>query len=125
MSEGDVRRAENILQSCAAVSNKIDEKSIYGVVSSANPNEIKEVLEFCVKNNFIKARDKLLSIMLKQGLSGLDIIKQIQKEVLSLSISEDKKLSFIEKCGEVEFRIVEGSDEFIQLESLLAFMSKR
>ena len=125
LSEGDVRRAENILQSCAAVSNKIDEKSIYGVVSSANPNEIKEVLEFCVKNNFIKARDKLLSIMLKQGLSGLDIIKQIQKEVLSLSISEDKKLSFIEKCGEVEFRIVEGSDEFIQLESLLAFMSKR
>ena len=53
LSEGDVRRAENILQSCAAVSNKIDEKSIYGVVSSANPNEIKEVLEFCVKNNFI------------------------------------------------------------------------
>ena len=125
LSEGDVRRAENILQSCAITSNKIDEKSIYDVVSTANPNEIKEVLEFCVKNNFIKARDKLLSMMLKQGLSGLDLIKQIQKEVLNLSVNEDKKLDFIEKCGEVEFRMVEGSDEFIQLESLLAFMSKK
>ena len=125
VSEGDVRRVENILQSCSGFSKDINEKNIYDIVTSANPKEIKEVLEFCVKNNFIKARDKLLDIMLKQGLSGLDLIKQIQKEVLGLDINENKKLDFIDKCGEIEFRMVEGSDEFIQLESLLAFMSKK
>jgi len=31
-----------------------------------------------------------------------------------------KKMLLIEKCGEIEFRMTEGSDEFIQLESLLA-----
>jgi len=30
------------------------------------------------------------------------------------------KIKFIEKCGEIEFRMVEGSDEFVQLEALLA-----
>src|SRR3989344_5571019 len=125
VSGGDIRRVENILQSCSTISNNINEKNIYEIVTSANPKEIKEVLEFCVKNNFIKARDKLLDIMLKQGLSGLDLIKQIQKEVLGLDINENKKLDFIDKCGEIEFRMVEGSDEFIQLESLLAFMSKK
>ena len=125
VSEGDVRRVENILQSCSGFSKDINEKNIYEIVTSANPKEIKEVLEFCVKNNFIKARDKLLDIMLKQGLSGLDLIKQIQKEVLGLDINENKKLDFIDKCGEIEFSMVEGSDEFIQLESLLAFMSKK
>lgn len=125
VSEGDVRRAENILQSCSTITNNITEKAIYDVVASANPKDIKEVLEFCIKNNFIKARDKLLEIMLKQGLSGLDVIKQIQKEILELNINENKKLEFIEKCGEIEFRMVEGSDEFIQVESLLAFMSKK
>ncbi len=125
VSEGDVRRAENILQSCSSISSNITEKLIFDVISNANPREIKEVLEYCIKNNFIKARDKLLDIMLKQGLSGLDIIKQIQKEVLELNINENKKLEFIDKCGEIEFRMVEGSDEFIQLQSLIAFMSKK
>ena len=125
VSEGDVRRAENILQSCSSISNNITEKLIFDIVASANPREIKEVLEYCIKNNFVKARDRLLDIMLKQGLSGLDIIKQIQKEILELNINENKKLDFIDKCGEIEFRMVEGSDEFIQLEALLAFMSKK
>src|SRR3989344_4415292 len=124
VSEGDVRRAENILQTCSSISNNITEKLILDIVASANPKEIKEVLEYCIKNNFVKARDKLLEIMLKQGLSGLDIIKQIQKEILELNINENKKLDFIDKCGEIEFRMVEGSDEFIQLQSLMAFMSK-
>ena len=58
--------------------------------------------------------------MLKHGLSGLDTIKQIQKEIWNLDIEDNQKLKLIEKCGEVEFRIVEGSDEYIQLEALLA-----
>ena len=125
LTEGDVRRAENILQSCSTISKNITEKLIYDIVASANPKEIKEVLELTLKNNFIKARDKLLEIMLKQGLSGLDIIKQIQKEILELDINENKKLDFIDRCGEIEFRLVEGSDDFIQLQSLLAYMSKK
>jgi len=62
--------------------------------------------------------------MLNNGLSGLDVIKQIQKEVINMQIEDLKKLNIIERCGEIEFRLVEGSDEFIQLESLLAFIAK-
>ena len=62
--------------------------------------------------------------MLNNGLSGLDIIKGIQQEVLNLDLTQNKKLEIIEKCGEIEFRLVEGSDEFIQLEAFLASMSK-
>jgi len=58
--------------------------------------------------------------MLNYGLSGIDIIKQIQKEVWGLALDSRKKVSLIDKCGEIEFRMVEGSDEFLQLEALLA-----
>jgi replication factor C small subunit len=37
-----------------------------------------------------------------------------------LPIEPDIKVRLTEKTGEIEFRIVEGSDPFIQLESLLA-----
>ena len=71
-------------------------------------------------NKFFDARNKLLDLMLNYGLAGIDIIKQIQKEILELKIDNKSKMFLIEKCGEIEFRMTEGSDEFIQLEALLS-----
>jgi len=120
VSEGDCRRVENILQSSAAISNHITEDLIYSLASVARPKEINEVLKQALENNFIEARKKLLDVMLNYGLSGIDVIKQIQKEILNLDLDNRKKMELIDKCGEVEFRLTEGSDEFIQLEALLA-----
>ncbi|MBL7148300.1 MAG: replication factor C small subunit [Nanoarchaeota archaeon] len=124
ISNGDVRRVENVLQSCAVISKNIKEDLIYDIVSAAKPKEILEVLNLAIKGNFIKSKNLLLDTMLKHGLSGLDIIKQIQQEIWNLDIKDEDKLSMIEKCGEIEFRMVEGSDEFIQLESLIASFTK-
>lgn len=120
ISEGDVRKVENILQSSAAISSEITEDVIYSMASVARPKEIDEVLKLAVNNKFIDARNKLMDVMLNYGLSGIDIIKQIQQEILNLDIDNEKKMLLMEKCGEIEFRMTEGSDEFIQLEALLS-----
>ena len=120
ISEGDARKVENILQSSAAISNNITEEIIYSMASVAKPKEVDEALKLALNNQFIDARNKLMDIMLNYGLSGLDIIKQIQKEILNLDIDNEKKMLLMEKCGEIEFRMTEGSDEFVQLETLLA-----
>jgi len=118
--DGDCRKLENILQSCAAVSKKIDDELVFSMASVAKPKEIREVLDTALKNDFIKARDKLLDTMLKYGLAGSDVIKQIQKEILELDIDNKAKMHLIERCGEIEFRMSEGADEFIQLEAFLS-----
>ena len=120
ISEGDCRRLENILQSCAAISNHITEDFVHSMASVAKPKEIRDVLELALSNKFIEARNKLLDLMLSYGLAGIDVIKQIQKEILELSIDNKSKMLLIEKCGETEFRMTEGSDEFVQLEALLS-----
>jgi replication factor C small subunit len=120
VSEGDVRKLENILQSCAVLSTKITEDIVFEVAAFARPKEVLELLELCVKQDFPKAKLKLLDTMLNYGLSGIDVIKQVQKEIWSLKIDSHKKLEMVKDCGEVEFRMIEGSDEYLQLESLLA-----
>ncbi len=120
VSEGDLRRAENVLQSAAALSKKITEDTVFSLASVARPKEIDEILKLSVNNKFIEAKNKLLNTMLSYGLSAIDVVKQMQKEIWNLDISDEKKLDMIKVCGDIEFRLVEGSDEYIQLEALLA-----
>ncbi|RJQ18685.1 replication factor C small subunit [Candidatus Woesearchaeota archaeon] len=120
VADGDCRRVQNILQSCAALSKTVTQEQVFSLASVAAPNEVKEVLATALKGDFLSARSKLLDVMLRYGLSGIDAVKQMQQEVWNLEVDSRKKVALIDKCGEIEFRIVEGADEFIQLEALLA-----
>ena len=123
VSEGDCRRLENIMQSCAALHDNITQELVFSMASMAQPKEIAQLLQTALNGDFTQARSTLLDTMLKYGLSGIDVIKQIQKEIWNLQIDNRAKVHLIDKCGETEFRMVEGSDEFIQLEALLAHVS--
>lgn len=119
-SEGDMRKAHNLMQACAAVSTVLDKKTVSQVVSFAEPKEIELVVKCAISGKFVDAKKLLTDIMVKHGLSGMDIIKQIQKEVQELQIDEKIKINLVRACGEYEFRLVEGSNEFIQLFAMLA-----
>ncbi len=119
-SEGDCRRVINLLQSTSSISPNITEELVNTIISSAKPADVKIALEYALAGEFLKSREKLLDIMLRESISGQDAIKAIQKEIWTLPIENALKVKLVEKTGDIEFRIVEGSDEFIQLESLLA-----
>ena len=119
---GDCRRLENVMQSCAVIKKNLDVELVYSMAAAAKPKEVKELLGIAAAGNFLESRKKLLNLMLDYGLSGLDVIKQIQKEIWNLKLDDRKKVELVDKCGEVEFRMVEGSDEYVQLESFLAFV---
>ena len=119
-SEGDCRRAINILQATASISPDITPDMISMITSSTKPRDIKIVLDYALAGDFVGSRDKLLDVMLRESVSGTDIIKAIQKEIWNLQIEPEIKVKLTEKTGEIEFRMTEGSDEFVQLQSLIA-----
>ncbi len=120
MSEGDCRRAINLLQATASISPDINSEMVNMIASSARPTDIKVVLDYALAGDFINSRDRLLDVMLKESVAGTDIIKAIQKEIWNLQIEPEIKVRLTEKTGEAEFRMTEGSDEFVQLQALLA-----
>lgn len=119
-SDGDCRRCINLLQSTAAISPNITPDLISTIVANAKPKDIRIVLDYAISGDFLKAREKLLDVMLSESISGQDVVKAIQKEIWNMPIEPEIKVRITEKTGEIEFRIVEGSDPFIQLEALLA-----
>lgn len=128
ISQGDLRKAINSLQVASSLSKKIDADAVYEAASIARPEMVRSLIETCMKGDFMKSRNILDDLLVSQGLSGEDIIKQIHKTIIDLAIKDEIKIDLINKTGEVEFRLVEGSNDRIQLESLLAYfalMSKK
>jgi replication factor C small subunit len=122
VARGDMRKAVNSLQVAASLGKPIDVDAVYQTTGMADPERVRSMLETALSGSFGRPRDMLDEIMITYGLSGQDIIRQIHASFFELSISDSEKVRLMDKTGEVEFRIVEGSNERIQLEALLAYL---
>ncbi len=129
ISEGDMRKAINVLQTAAAL-GEVNVSNVYKAVGLAHPKEVREMIRIALSGDFMGARDQLRRLMINYGLSGVDIVKQIHREVFgpNLDIPERLRVEIADYLGEIQFRMVEGADEEIQLSALLArlvYMGKR
>ncbi len=120
VSEGDMRKVLNTLQGASYLSKEIDSDLIFKIASRAKPEEVKQMILSALNGNMKRSRELLEKLVISYGLSGEDIILQIFKEVQNLEIDERKKVWLIDKIGEYNFRLVEGANEKIQIEALLA-----
>ena len=120
---GDLRKATNVFQVSSAIGTKVDSDIVYKTSSTGRPQDIISMMELAISGKFSEAKDKLDLLLIDFGLSGEDIIRQMHKNIFELEISEFGKVRFLDKLGEIEFRIIEGSNSRIQIESMLAYFS--
>ena len=127
VSEGDLRKAVNVLQAASTINNEINEDHVYSVSSRARPEEVNDMIELAIKGKFIEARDKLDLLLYEHGMSGEDVVLQLYRELIKFSdISDKNRIKLIEAIAETSFRISEGANERIQLEALIAkFMNNK
>ena len=120
VAEGDLRKAINTLQAASSMSKGITEESVYQVVGRAKPTDVHEMLNHALKGDFIKAREELRHLLVTYGLSGTEIVRQVHSEIFRLAVPEKRRIELIEAVGEIDFRLVQGGDEEVQLSALLA-----
>jgi replication factor C small subunit len=117
VAKGDLRRTVNTLQVAAALGGKVDAETIYKATATARPDEVKRLLETAIGGDFI-----LDDLLIEYGLSGEDVVKQIHRSLMDLTIPDRQKVELLDRVGEADFRLVEGANERIQIEALLAHM---
>ncbi|AKB26222.1 Replication factor C small subunit [Methanosarcina sp. MTP4] len=130
VAQGDMRKAVNSLQAAAFIDRgqPISRETIYRTTATANPEEIKGLIETALLGNFKGAKKELDRLLYEEGLSGEDIVGQIyrvisgleNRDMLDLGLSERRIIDLVDILGEIDFRLTEGASEKIQLEALLA-----
>jgi replication factor C small subunit len=53
-------------------------------------------------------------------VSGEDVVRQLHRAIFDLNVPDEIKVRLLDRVGETDFRLVEGSNERIQIEALLA-----
>ncbi len=122
-SMGDMRKAVNVLQAASALNKTFSEETVFNVCSRAKPQEVKEMIQLALKGDFLEARNLLDKLMYQHGMSGEDVISQVYREVMASDeklIPSKTKVGLVDVIGEYDFRLVEGANERVQLEAMLA-----
>ncbi len=120
VSRGDCRRAINYLQSCSTISQKVDQDIVFKVAGEVPPERVKEILQTAIQGQLDFSINLLNDVIKEYGLSGINVIKNIHREIYDLNISEKIKIELSKLLAEFEYRLSQGGTEEIQLKALLA-----
>ncbi|VDK57873.1 unnamed protein product [Anisakis simplex] len=120
LSEGDMRRVLNILQSTAMAFPKVDERSVYLCVGQPLPSQIEQILRILLNDSFEDAFTKIEDIRRSNGFAVVDILRSLHEMVFDLDISSAITCGLIARMAHIEYRLSQGCTDRIQLSALIA-----
>jgi len=125
ISEGDLRKAINLLQSVAYLGKPVTRDLVYKTAGVVFPERIDKLIKTAFEGKFEDARKLLLSILTEEGVSGSDLIRDIYSAISrdALPLDIEDKIRLIELIGEIDFRISQGATDYLQISSLLALLT--
>ena len=125
VSLGDLRRAITALQVSASLDSR-NPFTNYETTATAPPEELHGYLLACKEDGFHPARRRLRGILDQFGLAGTDLVNQLHRALYDAEfLSEIQKLELTEMMAEIDFRLVEGGGEALQLDSMTASICSR
>ena len=123
-SQGDLRKATNLLQAAAATGSVVDDVTVYEVLGKVSPERIRTMIKLALEGQFIESREVLREQLINEGLAPDDIIRMIYSEIMrSTSFTEQWKVKISDRVGEVDYRLTQGARPEIQLSTLLAHLA--
>jgi len=126
-SEGDCRKAIGILDSSRLIieNNTITVKDIYNVASYIDSKILIDIIKKALSNEFFSSLEIMENLLIVEGISSDDIIKQLMKHALELNIPNKMVIvELVDIIGETDWRISEGANELIMLKQMIAKMVK-
>jgi len=126
LSQGDMRRVINILQSCAMAFDEVSEYTVYRCTGHPQKKDIASVVNWALNDDFSIAYKNINELKTSEGLSLQDILTEVHLYVHRLVLPGNVKIMLLIKLAELESRLMGGSSEKIQLGGFLAaFMMAR
>ncbi|XP_038559616.1 replication factor C subunit 5 [Micropterus salmoides] len=120
LSSGDMRRSLNILQSTSMAYEKVTEDTVYTCTGHPLRSDIANILDWSLNKDFTTAYNQILQLKTLKGLALHDILTEVHLLIHRVDFPPAIRIVLLIKLADVEHRVASGTDEKIQLSSMVA-----
>uniref|UniRef100_A0A8D3DWA6 Activator 1 subunit 5 n=1 Tax=Scophthalmus maximus TaxID=52904 RepID=A0A8D3DWA6_SCOMX len=120
LSSGDMRRSLNILQSTSMAYGKVTEDAVYTCTGHPLRSDIANILDWSLNKDFTAAYNQILQLKTLKGLALHDILTEVHLLIHRVDFPPDIRIGLLIKLADIEHRLASGTDEKIQLSSMVA-----
>ncbi|KAF4372909.1 hypothetical protein G4B88_018074 [Cannabis sativa] len=124
LSNGDMRKALNILQSTHMASQKITEEEVYLCTGNPLPKDIEKISHTLLNESFSKSFKEISDMKGRKGLALIDIIREVTMFVFKIKMPAKVRVQLINDLADIEYRLTFGCNDKLQLGSLIASFTK-
>ncbi|MEM3530640.1 MAG: replication factor C small subunit [Nitrososphaerales archaeon] len=121
LTEGDLRLAINMLQSCSVL-GEVNIENVEKTAGISGKAKIGELVRLSLEGKFNEARERLMELLRIYGMSERDIIKYVNEEIFKLKPNNLDE--FAETLAKYDYRIILGAHPDIQLTAMIAELSR-
>ncbi|NP_001085526.1 replication factor C subunit 5 S homeolog [Xenopus laevis] len=120
LSNGDMRRSLNILQSTNMAYSKVTEDTVYTCTGHPLRSDIANILDWMLNKDFTSAYKNIMELKTLKGLALHDILTEIHLYVHRVDFPALVRIHLLVKMADIEYRLASGTSEKIQLSSMIA-----
>lgn len=117
LSNGDMRKALNVLQACKASTdddNEITIDMIYESIGAPHPKDIETILDSILKDDWSTTTLTLNKIKQSKGLALIDLLHGFIEILDNYELKVETRAEILRGLGEIEYAISKGGNEKIQ-----------
>ncbi|MFW5928364.1 MAG: hypothetical protein ACOCSL_04090, partial [Thermoplasmatota archaeon] len=118
--KGNLRKITNLLQLSAASSNTIKEEEIIEYNKLTGSSDVNRLLKDAFRKDFLRVREELYKLMIDEGLSGRELLVKLHEELFKIPMDDKNRMRIVQKMADVDYDLLEGSNDDIHLKNLLA-----
>ncbi|KAI5667703.1 hypothetical protein M9H77_17556 [Catharanthus roseus] len=124
LSNGDMRKALNILQSTHMASQQVTEEAVYLCTGNPLPKDIEQISHWLLNEPFTISYRRISDIKTRKGLALVDIIREVTMFVFRIMMPPDVRVQLINEISDIEYRLSFGCNEKLQLGSLISAFAR-
>ncbi|KAL8482205.1 hypothetical protein ACS0TY_027803 [Phlomoides rotata] len=124
LSNGDMRKALNILQSTHMAAQQITEEAVYLCTGNPLPKDIEQICHWLLNESFTTSFHRISEIKTRKGLAVVDIVREVTMFVFKIKMPPDVRIHLINEMAEIEYRLSLACNDKLQLGSLIAAFTR-
>lgn len=115
LSEGDMRKCLNILQSTHQSFDEVNNESVFTCTGAPPPDKIDEIWNNLFTANFSEGLKNIKKVMDEGGIALSDVATLIHKKVLMAEMCPSARNFILSELGSLELRLSHSSCDTIQI----------